>query len=72
MNELLCIVAWFLAGLVNGISGMGAAMVALPFLTVFMTPQEFVPISCIVVTVILSLVGGGQVSLQSNTCISNV
>ena len=52
MNELLCITAWFLAGLVNGISGMGAAMVALPFLTVFMTPQEFVPISCIVVTVI--------------------
>ncbi len=52
MNELLCVTAWFLAGLVNGISGMGAAMVALPFLSIFMSPQEFVPVACIVVTVI--------------------
>lgn len=52
MNEILCFIAWFLAGLVNGISGMGAAMVALPFLSFFMTPQQFVPVSCVVVTII--------------------
>lgn len=52
MEVILCFVAWFLAGLVNGIGGMGAAMVALPFMSFFMTPQEFVPVSCVIVTVI--------------------
>lgn len=52
METIIFIFAWFLAGLVNGISGMGAAMVALPFISAFMTPQEFVPVSCIIVTII--------------------
>lgn len=52
MDIILCFIAWFLAGLVNGIGGMGAAMVALPFMSFIMTPQQFVPVSCIIVIIV--------------------
>ena len=32
LSLLLFLAAWFLAGFVNGLAGMGAAMVALPLL----------------------------------------
>lgn len=41
--------AWFLAGFVNGLSGMGAAMVALPIVVSFMPPAALVPTACIIV-----------------------
>lgn len=45
---------WFLAGFVNGISGMGAALMAVPLMTLFMDIQLIVPLSCILVTVLSS------------------
>lgn len=44
--------AWFLAGFVNGISGMGAAMVALPIVAGCMPARMLVPATCIMVLVI--------------------
>ena len=37
--------AWFLGGFVNGISGMGAGLVALPIVTSLLPMQELVPAS---------------------------
>lgn len=45
---------WALAGFVNGISGMGAALMAVPFMTLFMDIQLIVPLSCILVTMLSS------------------
>lgn len=45
---------WALAGFVNGISGMGAALMAVPFMTLFMDIQLIVPLSCILVTILSS------------------
>ena len=44
--------AWFLAGFVNGISGMGAAMVALPIVAGSMDPAILVPATTVCVTII--------------------
>lgn len=44
--------AWFMAGLVNGISGMGAAMVAVPVMNLVMPPTMIVPVACLIVTAI--------------------
>ncbi|OUO55275.1 hypothetical protein B5F76_01305 [Desulfovibrio sp. An276] len=44
--------AWFLAGFVNGISGMGAAMVALPIVAGSMNPAILVPATTVCVTII--------------------
>ncbi len=46
---------WALAGFVNGISGMGAALMAVPFMTLFMDIQLIVPIACIMVTILSSV-----------------
>lgn len=45
---------WALAGFVNGISGMGAALMAVPFMTLFMDIQLIVPLSCLMVVVLSS------------------
>lgn len=45
---------WAAAGFVNGISGMGAALMAVPFMTLFMDIQLIVPLSCLMVTVLSS------------------
>ncbi len=42
--------AWLLARFVNGLAGMGAAMVALPLVAVFIALSELVPGTCIVIT----------------------
>ncbi len=44
--------AWFLGGFVNGISGMGAAMVALPIYVSVMHPQTLVPVTCLCVAIV--------------------
>jgi uncharacterized membrane protein YfcA len=41
--------AWFLAGFVNGISGMGAGMVALPLVVSCIPPAALVPSACIII-----------------------
>lgn len=43
MTILIVSIAWFLGGFVNGVSGMGAAMVALPIVAGFMDMSEAVP-----------------------------
>lgn len=45
---------WAVAGFVNGISGMGAALMAVPLMTLFLDIQLIVPLSCILVTLLSS------------------
>ncbi len=51
-NDYIFMLAWFLGGFVNGVGGMGAAMVAVPIMTTFMPPVMLTPVSCIIVTLI--------------------
>lgn len=48
--------AWFLGGFANGVSGMGAAMVALPIITSFLPMETAVPASCLVVCLVAAYV----------------
>jgi len=41
--ELIIIVAWFLGGFVSGLSGMGAALISLPILVLFIPISMLVP-----------------------------
>lgn len=43
---------WFFAGFINGLAGMGAAMVALPLVAALIDPAALVPSTCIVVCVL--------------------
>ena len=47
MNMLIVSIAWLLGGFVNGVSGVGAAMVALPLVASVMDMQEAVPSCCL-------------------------
>ncbi len=49
MEVYIFIFAWFLAGFVNGIGGMGAAMVAVPIITGIMPSEMLTPVACIIV-----------------------
>lgn len=49
--EILFMVIWYAAALVNGISGLGGAMVAVPLLAFFMPAQVLVPVSGILALV---------------------
>ncbi len=51
-TDFIFMLAWFLGGFVNGVGGMGAAMVAVPIMTTFMPPAMLTPVSCIIVTMI--------------------
>ncbi len=51
-SEWFFLFAWFLAGFINAIAGMGAAMVAVPLVTPFMPPAMLTPVACIIVMVI--------------------
>lgn len=44
--------AWFMAGLINGLSGMGAAMLALPIAATAMPPKLLIPATCLMVLVV--------------------
>jgi len=46
---------WLIAGFVNGLSGMGAALVAVPLLSLFIDMQIIIPLSCIMVTLVCAL-----------------
>lgn len=50
--ELIIFVAWFLGGFISGLSGMGAALIAMPVLSLFIPIDILVPASCIVVTAV--------------------
>ncbi|MFI3271068.1 MAG: sulfite exporter TauE/SafE family protein [Pseudomonadota bacterium] len=52
MPDLLFFIAWFLAGFVNGVSGMGAAMVAVPIIITLIPVHDVVPVSCLIVTAV--------------------
>ena len=52
LSLLFFLAAWFLAGFVNGLAGMGAAMVALPLVAALIPPSALVPSTCIVATVL--------------------
>ncbi len=54
MESIYFACIWALAGFVNGISGMGAALMAVPFMTLFMDIQLIVPLSCLMVVVLSS------------------
>lgn len=45
---LLILFIWFVAGFVNGLSGMGASMIAVPFLVYFLDVQVIIPLACLV------------------------
>ncbi len=51
-TEYFFLFAWFLAGFINAIAGMGAAMVAVPLVTAIMPPAMLTPIACIIVMVV--------------------
>ena len=48
-SMLLFLAAWFLAGFVNGLAGMGAAMVALPLVAAVLPPADVIPSTCIII-----------------------
>ncbi len=48
-HQIIFFLAWFAAGFVNGVSGMGAAMVAVPIVVSFMPPPLLTPSACIIV-----------------------
>ncbi|NQS70878.1 MAG: sulfite exporter TauE/SafE family protein [Desulfobulbaceae bacterium] len=52
VSMVFFLAAWFLAGFVNGLAGMGAAMVALPLVAALIEPAALVPSTCLVVTVL--------------------
>lgn len=54
MEDIYLVCIWGLAGFVNGISGMGAALMAVPFMTLFMDIRLIVPFSCLMVVVLSS------------------
>lgn len=49
--EVLFMVIWYLAALVNGISGLGGAMVAVPLIAFFLPAQILIPVSGILALV---------------------
>ncbi len=51
-NEWFFVFAWFIAGFINCLAGMGAAMVAVPLVTMIMPPSMLTPVACIIVMVI--------------------
>ena len=46
---------WFVAGFINGLSGMGAALVAVPLLSLLLDIQIIIPLACIMVTTVCGL-----------------
>ncbi len=49
IQVLIFVLAWFVAGFINGIGGMGAAMVAVPIIAGIMPSAMLTPVSCIIV-----------------------
>lgn len=48
-------IIWLVAGFINGLTGMGAAMVAVPLLSLFIDMQIVIPLACIMVPIVCAL-----------------
>lgn len=57
MYETIFFIIWMLAGFITGVSGLGAAMFAVPFISLFIEPHTLIPISTCLVTVLCAEVG---------------
>lgn len=58
MFELMCIaIAWFAGGLINGVAGFGAAMIAMPLAAPFMEISVAVPACTLIVLILNCQVG---------------
>lgn len=47
LEFLLIFLAWFIGGFVNNLSGMGAAIIALPIMALILPVEVVIPVSCI-------------------------
>ncbi len=56
LTNYIFLLTWFGAGFVNGISGMGGAMIAVPILLTFMPPTILFPSTCIVTTILTAYI----------------
>lgn len=57
MYEVIFCIVWLLAGFITGVSGLGAAMFAVPFISVFIDPHTLIPVSTCLVVVLCFEVG---------------
>lgn len=57
MYEIIFFVTWYVAGILNGISGLGAALLAVPVMLQFIEPQTVIPVSSVLGMVICSEIG---------------
>lgn len=57
MYEAIFCIVWLLAGFITGVSGLGAAMFAVPFISVFIDPHTLIPVSTCLVVVLCFEVG---------------
>lgn len=48
MTEICVFLAWIAGGFVSGVSGIGGAMVAFPFLAMLLPVHEAIALTCIV------------------------
>lgn len=56
MYEAIFCFLWFIGGFIAGVSGLGGAMFAVPFIVLFLEPQVIVPIAnCLAVVICLEL-----------------
>ena len=56
MYEAFFCLLWLIGGFISGVSGLGGAMVAVPFVSLFLEPQVLVPIAnCLAVVMCLEL-----------------
>lgn len=57
MYEAIFCIIWIVAGFISGVSGLGAAMFAVPFVAVFIEPHMLIPISTCLVTFLCLEIG---------------
>ncbi len=57
MYEIIFFCIWFAAGFINGISGLGAALVAVPVILQFIEPQQVVPVATALAMIICTEIG---------------
>lgn len=50
MSGFFVFLAWLIGGFINGVSGMGAALIAVPLVALFVPTQELIPSSCLIIT----------------------
>lgn len=57
MHECIFFAAWFIAGFINGLSGLGAALVAVPVIAQFIEPHTIVPVATFLALVLCAELG---------------